>query len=417
MKHLHLSFAAKLTVLLLLVTGCGGGDNSAKKKDGKSSKSAGKPTKKSTAGKKTDKGNSRMLVFIGTYTGEKSKSKGIYTLELDTSNGELKQVNTPAESENPSFLAIHPNKKYLYAVNELEKFQGKENNGAVSAFEIDAATGSLKLLNQLETRGALPCHLVVDKSGKAVLVANYMGGSVAAYPVLSDGKLGKLSSYYQHQGSSIKPRQTAPHAHSINIDVNNKIAAVADLGMDAVLLYKFDAEKAWLSDHEPKSVKVKAGAGPRHFAFHPNGKFAYVINEMNCTITAFAYDGKKGALSELETVSTLPKGQEFEDGFSTAEVQVTPSGKFLYGSNRGHNTIVAFKIGDDGKLTYVENESSGGKMPRNFGIDPTEKYLLAANNNSNDIFVFKINPNTGALDPTGKKITIPRPVCVKFLQP
>ena len=407
-------------LLIALVIGCGGSTDDKKKKTPKGKENK-KTTKNETGKKKPMQGKKeaeRMLVFIGTYTNGNSKSKGIYTLELDMETGDLKQVNTPTESKDPSFLAIHPNKKYLYAVNELAEFGGKKNNGAVSAYEIDSATGSLKFLNQLETKGAHPCHLVVDKTGKSVLVANYTGGSVSAYSISSDGRLAELTKFVQHKGSSIlKPRQEAPHAHSINLDTNNKFAAVADLGMDEVLIYKFDASKSVLTPNDPKSAKVKGGAGPRHFAFHPNGKFAYVINEINCTVTGFAYDGAKGALKEIETVSTLPKGESVKPDYSTAEVQVTPNGKFLFGSNRGHHSIVAFKIAADGKLTYVENEPTGGKTPRNFGIDPTGKFLLAANQDTDDIFVFKINAETGALDSTGKKAEVPRPVCVKFLQP
>jgi 6-phosphogluconolactonase len=353
-----------------------------------------------------------MLVYFGTYTG--AKSKGIYVSRLDLQTGKLTPAELAAETKSPSFLAIHPSRRFLYAVGEVADFGGKRA-GSVAAFSIDRQTGQLTLLNQQSSGGDGPCHLVVDKAGKNVLVANYGGGSVAALPVGDDGKLAEASAFIQHTGSSVNPsRQKEPHAHSINLDAANRFAAAADLGLDKVLIYKFDPAKGTLVANDPPAASVKPGSGPRHFAFHPSGLYAYVINEILCNVTAFAYDAGRGVLSEIQTISTLPG--EVQRGYSTAEVQVHPSGKFLYGSNRGHDTIAVFSIDEkSGKLTAVENESTQGKIPRNFGIDPTGQYLLAANQNSDTVVVFRIDAATGALNPTGQTLPVPAPVCVKFL--
>ncbi len=317
--------------------------------------------------------------------------------------------------KNPSFLALHPNHRFLYAVGEVADFGGKRA-GAVSALSIDPQTGKLTLLNQRSSGGDGPCHVVVDKAGKNALVANYGGGSVEPLPIQQDGRLSEASAFIQHQGSSVNPqRQKEPHAHSINLDAANRFAVVADLGLDKVFVYKFDSAKGSLAANDPPSVQVKPGSGPRHFAFHPSGRYAYVINEILCTVTAFSFDAEQGVLKEIQTVSTLPG--EVKLDYSTAEVQVHPSGKFLYGSNRGHDTIAVFGIDEKtGKLTYVENQPTQGKVPRNFGIDPTGQYLLAANQNSDTVAVFRIDPKSGALNPTGQIVEVPAPVCVKFLQ-
>jgi 6-phosphogluconolactonase len=358
----------------------------------------------------------RMLVYFGTYT--KRASEGIYVFELDLKSGALTQVGTnglAAESVNPSFLAIHPDGKRLFAVNEIGDYKG-EKSGAVSAFMIDRESGKLTLINQQSSKGGGPCHLVVDGSGKNVLVANYGGGSVACLPIDGQGGLKAASSFVQHEGSSVNPgRQKGPHGHSINVDPNNRFAAVGDLGLDKVLLYRLDSESGELTANEPAFTKVAPGAGPRHFAFHKSGKFAFVINELHCTVTAFNYDAQKGALSERQTISTLDV--PLQKGFSTAEVQVHPSGKFLYGSNRGHDSVAVFAIDpSSGRLTRVQVQSTGGTTPRNFGIDPTGNYLLAANQNSDNVVVFRIDPVTGKLTATGVEVEVPTPVCVKFLQ-
>ena len=353
-------------------------------------------------------------VYFGTYTGK--KSKGIYAARFDARMGKLAAPELVAETSSPSFLAANPKGTFLYAVNEVEQYGGKKA-GAVSAFAIDRATGKLTLLNQQSSGGPAPCHIITDKAGRNVLVANYTGGSVAVYPVRQDGSLDEVSSFIQHTGSSvIKPRQDAPHAHGIYLDAANRYAFVPDLGLDKVLIYSFDAAKGTLTANEPAFGPVAPGAGPRHFALHPKGKFAYVINEIVCTVTAFRYDAKRGALSELQTLSTLPAGEAFKSSYSTAEVFAHPNGKFLYGSNRGHDTIVVYSVNEKtGELSYVENASTLGKTPRGFAIDPTGRWLLAGNQSSDNVVVFRIDPATGRLTPTGQTIEVGAPVSVLFV--
>jgi 6-phosphogluconolactonase len=350
-----------------------------------------------------------IAVYLGTYTGP--KSKGIYLSRLDLTSGKLSAPILAAETEQPSFLALHPNRRFLYAVNETGG--GRRGTGQVTAFAIEA-DGKLKQLNQQPSRGSAPCHLVVDRTGKTLLLANYGGGSVAAFPLAADGMLGASTAFIQHTGSSTNPqRQKEPHAHSINLDAANRFAVAADLGLDKVLVYRFDATKGTLEPNEPPSASVKAGSGPRHFAFHPKGRNAYVINELASTVTAFEYDPAKGVLKELQTLSTLPK--DFSGTSYTAEVQVHPSGKFLYGSNRGHDSIAVFAIESNGSLRYIENTLTGGSTPRNFGISPDGKYLLAANQKSDNVVVFRIDSKSGRLTSTGNSLEVPSPVCVKFL--
>lgn len=367
-----------------------------------------------TSSNAADAPSGKQRVYFGTYTGK--VSKGIYRSELDLSTGKLSPPVLAGEATSPSFLAIAPNEKFLYSVGEISDFGGKPA-GAVNAFAIDAATGNLKLLNQQSSVGAGPCHVVVDREGKNVLVANYGGGSAAVLPIQADGKIGEASSFVQHKGTSVdKGRQEAPHAHSINVDAKNRFAFVADLGLDTVQVYRFDAAKGTITPNDPAAAKVAPGSGPRHFAFHPSGKFAYVINEMSLTVTAFQYDADKGQLNTLQTITTLPEGVTDRKGMSTAEVVVHPSGKFLYGSNRGHHSIAAFAIDQStGKLTAIAHQGQGIKTPRNFNIDPTGHYLLVANQDGDSVVVFKVDQATGKLEPTGSSIEVPTPVCVKFL--
>jgi 6-phosphogluconolactonase len=356
----------------------------------------------------------RYLAYIGTYT-EKTKSKGIYSFRFDDTSGKLSLVGVAAETADPSFLALHPNGKYLYAVNELAKFNGEES-GAVSAFSIDRKSGRLKLLNQVSSRGAGPCHITLDKTGKYVLVANYDSGTVAVFPVQSDGQLGKYTGYEKHIGSGAnKERQEGPHAHWIATSPDNRFLLTADLGIDKILISQFHLADGAFTPNKPNSgVKLKSGAGPRHAAFHPGGKFFYVTSELNSTVTAYSYDAKGGALHELQVISTLPK--DFSGENDTAEIAVHPSGKFLYVSNRGRDSIAVFAIDAvKGKLTPVADIATQGKTPRNFAIDPAGKYLLAANQGSNDIVVFKIDPATGGLTLTGQVVEVPVPVCIAFL--
>jgi 6-phosphogluconolactonase len=350
-------------------------------------------------------------VYFGTYTGGQNGSKGIYRSTLDLETGKLSEPMLVAESRNPSFIEIHPNGRFLYAVSEVGQA------GSVSAFAIEPGTGDLKFLNQQPSGGSGPCHVNIDHAGKNVLVTNYNSGSVSVIPIEPDGRLAKPTSFVQHEGSSINPaRQKGPHAHSINVSPDDRFAFVADLGLDKIMIYKLDTEKGTIVPNDPPFVKLKPGSGPRHFTFSPNGKFAYVINEMASTITAFAYDPASGALKEIQTISTLPS--DFHGSSSGAEVRVHPNGKFLYGSNRGHNSIAVFRIDPaTGTLTFVEHETADIKTPRNFNIDPTGAFCLVANQDGNSVVVFRINQKTGALDPTGDKIAIAKPVCIRFLQP
>ncbi len=353
-------------------------------------------------------------VYVGTYT-RGSDSKGIYQLLLDCETGKLSHAGTTEGVENPSFLAVHPNHKYLYAVNEIGDYQGTKS-GAISSFAIDAETGGLRFLNQQSSRGADPCHLVVDATGKFVLVANYSGGSICSLPIRKNGKLKESASFIQHTGSSVNSaRQTAPHAHSINLDKQNQHAIVADLGLDQLLVYRFTPSDGSLQPNSIPGIKLPPGAGPRHFTFHPTGKWAYVINELNLTITAMNYDATNGSFKEIQTIATVPAGTPLK-GNSTAEVQVHPSGKFLYGSNRGPNSLAMYRIDEQtGKLTSIGYQSTGGAIPRNFKIDPGGKFLLAANQDTHNVVVFRIDPETGLLQKTGHEIDVPKPVCIKFV--
>ena len=349
-------------------------------------------------------------VYFGTYTRGENSSKGIYRSVLNLETGKLSDPILAAEAQNPSFLEIHPNGKFLYAVSE------GGGTGSVSAYEIVTDTGNLKLLNKQPSGGAGPCHVSIDHMGKNLLVANYGSGSASAIPIRSDGRLGKPTGFVQHKGSSVNPRrQKGPHAHSVNVSSDNRFAFVADLGIDKIMIYKLDIEKGTITANSPPFVKVKPGAGPRHFAFHPNGKYAYVINELDCTVTAFAYESVSGDLKEIQTITTLPNG--FNGSNACAEVRVHPSGKFLYGSNRGNDSIVVYRVDlVDGKLTYVEHETADIKTPRNFNIDPTGKFCLVANQDKDSVVVFRINNETGALEPTGNKVSVAKPVCVRFLR-
>ncbi len=351
-------------------------------------------------------------VYIGTYTGP--KSKGIYLYRMNLASGVLKPVGVAAETISPSFLVLHPNHEYLYAINEVDNFNGAPGGG-VSAFSIDAKSGQLKLLNQQTSGGTGPCHIEIDQTGKMVIAANYGGGSFESLPVLKDGSLGKPATFIQDFDSeaTAKSKRT-PHGHCATIDAANRIALVCDLGLDRIYSYKLDLAKGALIPNDIPWVTVKPGSGPRHLTFDPKGHFAYVINELGNTIIAFSYDAAKGTLHELQTVSTLPDG--FKGNSSTAEIQVHPSGKFLYGSNRGHDSIAVYAIDEkNGTLTFVEHQSTQGKAPRHFTIDPTGRWLLAANMNTDNIVTYSIDQQTGRLTPTGQNIHNGTPVCITFL--
>jgi 6-phosphogluconolactonase len=353
----------------------------------------------------------KLDVYFGTYTG--GGSEGVYFSRLDLKSGKLSEPVLAGKLDNPSFLAVHPTKKYLYAVGEVNNFQGRKG-GVVSAFSIDAASGMLNLLNQQSSEGAGPCHLSIDATGKVALVANYGGGSVASLPIGEDGRLGAAASAIQHEGSSVnKGRQAGPHAHSINVDAGNRFAFACDLGLDKVLIYKLDPQTGKIVPNDPPFAATPPGGGPRHFAFHPSGKYAYANLEMTSSVTAFAFDPAKGSLTELQTLSTLPQETK---GNSTAETQCSPDGKWVFVSNRGHDSIAIFEVdAATGKLTAKGHAPSGGKTPRNFCVDPTGSYIVAANQGTGNAVVLRIDAKTGALTPTGSDVKVPKAVCVKFI--
>jgi 6-phosphogluconolactonase len=316
--------------------------------------------------------------------------------------------------KNPSFLAIHPSGKYLYSVSEVNDSEGKPG-GAVSAFSLDRKTGELKMLNHQSSEGQGPCHVSTDKTGKVAMVANYGSGSIASYPIKADGSLDKAASAIQHEGSSVVPmRQAGPHAHSINISPDNRFAVAADLGLDKLLIYKVDAATGKLAANDPPFVKTPEGGGPRHFAFHPSGRFAYNCNEIKSSVTAYTFDPSKGSLTEIQTITTLPEAVERN---STAEIQVHPSGKFVYCSNRGHDSLAIYTVDEKtGKLTAAGQQKTGGRTPRNFGIDPTGAYIVACNQATDNVAVFKVDQNSGKLTQVGDMVSVPAAVCVKFLE-
>lgn len=357
--------------------------------------------------------NQVLRAYIGTYTGK--GSEGIYEAEFDRATGKLSPPVLAAETADPTFLALHPNRRFLYAVNEIGHFEGKPS-GAISAFAIDPRSGGLALLNQKPSGGAGPCHLAVDATGHCLLVANYTSGSVAALALEADGKLEAPCISIQHEGSSVNPeRQQGPHAHFITTDPRNRYALVCDLGLDKVLVYKLSLGQSpgeiSLSHNDPPFAAVKPGSGPRHLAFHPNGRFVYLVNELGWTVTSFAYDSKHGVLHELQTLSLVPEG--FVGPNLSAEVQVHPSGKFVYASNRGDDSLAIFKVDpSNGTLTFVARTPCGGKTPRHFLLDPKGDWLLAENQDSDNITVFRVDAKTGRLSPTGQSVKLSSPVCL-----
>jgi 6-phosphogluconolactonase len=317
-------------------------------------------------------------------------------------------------TRNPSFLAVHPAGHFLYAVGEMDNASGKPA-GTVSAFSLDRQSGKLALLNQQASGGGGPCHLSVDATGKCLLVANYGSGSIAALPIHPDGSLGEPATTIQHTGSSVNPqRQAGPHAHFICPSPDNRFALNCDLGLDQVLVYRLDAAAATLTSNDPPFAAVAPGAGPRHLTFSPDGKFVYVINEMGSTISAFSYHSTDAAMTEVQTLSTLPK--DFSTNNTCAEIVLHPSGKFLYGSNRGHDSITVFAVDQkSGRLAFVEHQSSKGRTPRHIAIDPTGYWLFAENQASDSVIVFAIDADTGKLRPTGQSLTVGSPVCAVFV--
>ena len=355
------------------------------------------------------------LIYFGTYTG--GERKGIYRSTLDEGTGKLSDPLLAAELENPSFLVVSPDQKYLFAVSENGKFKGEEGGG-VSSFAI-GEDGGLTLINQVNSGGGAPCHISTDPEGKCLLVANYMGGSTSSYQITVDGKIVSPAAegFIQHEGQGAQlPRQASPHAHSVNVDPSGKRAYVADLGLDKVLIYKLDAAAGTIVPNDPPFLKLPDATGPRHFSFHPSGKWAYTNLEMSLQVAALGHDPETGALNVLEIESTVPEGTG-RKGNSTAECLVHPTGKWVYVSNRGHNSIAAFAIDQKtGKLDFIERESTQGKTPRNFGIDPSGKFLIAGNQGSSNVVVLKINQDTGSLEPTRHEIKVSAAVSIRFLK-
>ena len=356
----------------------------------------------------------RLAVYVGSYTG--GGSRGIYHFELDTPTGARTEPALAGESENPSFLALHPSGRVLYAVNEIGTFGGA-TTGAVSAFAIDAATGKLTPLGQRASGGADPCHLVVDRSGRNVLVANYGGRSVALLPLGTDGRLQPASVVRWHAGfGPNRARQEGAHAHAIVLDPAERFALAADLGADRVFVYRFDGAAARLEPNDPETAALEPGSGPRHLAWHPSGAYLYVINELRSTVTAFRYDGSRGTLEPFQTITTLPAG--FSGRNTAAEVAASPDGRFLYASNRGDDSLALFAIDfASGALAPLGHVPTGGRTPRQFAIDPSGRWLLAANQDSDSIVFFRLDPATGRPAPAGRSLAIPKPVCILFASP
>ena len=359
---------------------------------------------------------SSYLAYVGTYTA--SSSKGIYSFRFDPATGQLKPMGVAAELPNPSFLATDPQHRFLYAVTEMGPEPGADDykkNGFVSSYSIDRKTGALTLLNKVDAGGGGSCHLVVDKTGKTLFVANYGSGNVASFAIKPDGSIGERTGFYQHSGSSVNPaRQTGPHAHAVVLSPDNRFLFVPDLGTDQVKIYRIDAQKGTFAPNDPASAEVKPGYGPRHFAFGHGAKYAYALCEMGSSVAVFSYNPAKGSLTPVQTISNLPDDFKGED--NSAEIEVDRSGRFLYASNRGNDSITVYAIDPaKGTLTKVQVVPTQGKTPRNFALDPTGKYLVAANQDSSTMVVFSVDSKDGQLKPAGQTIDTPSPVAILFV--
>ena len=359
-----------------------------------------------TSGKKA----STYLLYVGAYT--ENENEGIYVYRFDASDGDLDYLTTAKGIKNPSYLAIDEKRKLLFAVNETGEYLGKKT-GSVTSFGINLSDGSLNKISQVSSGGGAPCYISINASAKLALVANYSGGNISVFPVTSDGTLMEFTDLKQHEGKGlIGNRQNVPHAHSVVLSPKEDYALAADLGIDKLISYKVDPKKGMLA--EQSRFALKPGSGPRHISIHPNKKLVFVINELNSTVTSCGYDPSAGVLNEIETVTTLPG--DFSGENYCADIHVSQDGQFLYGSNRGHNSIVIYRIDrKSGKLSLVGHESVKGAWPRNFMMDPTGKFLLVANQHSNNIVVFKVNRETGLLKSNGVDVEVSKPVCLKMI--
>ncbi len=353
----------------------------------------------------------RILCYIGTYT--HTTSEGIYLYEVDLATGALNLVNVSPAGDHPSYLAFHPNGRYLYAVNETEVYEGKAS-GAVSSYAINPQTGALTFLNRQASGGASPCYVSVDATGQIVLVANYHGGSIAAFPVQADGQLLPASEFIQFRATEEEAgRKKVPHGHCILPDATNRFVLACDAGLDRLMIYRLDPAHGRLIPNEQPRLQLREGAAPRHITFHANRQYLYAIGESSSTLFVFAWDETRGTLAEIQAISTLPEG--FSGQSYCADVHIHPSGRFLYGSNRGHDSIVTYALDEaTGKLTLVGHESTQGQIPRNFALDPTGQYLFAANQRSDTIVSYRVDQQTGKLEPTGHVLRLPIPVCLKM---
>ena len=358
-----------------------------------------------------------VIVYIGTYTQflphVHGTAEGIYVYRLDLATGQLRHLSTASGAVNPSFVTVDAAGRYLYAVQEVGEYAGQPG-GAVSAFAIDPDTWALSPINEQLTHGAHPCYAGVDHSGRWLLVANYSGGNASVFPIEPDGGLAPATAVVQHHGPA--PHHDGPHPHSAVSTPDGAYVLVPDCGLDRIAIYRLDTASGTLAEHDVPWAALRPGAGPRHLAFHPTGAYVYSINERNSTLTAFAYEPAQDVLRELQTLSTLPEG--FAGPNSCADIHIDPSGRYLYGSNRGHNSIAGFAVdAATGTLRPLGHTPTEGRTPRNFGIDPTGTFLLVANQDSNSVVTFRIDPATGALDATGQIAEVPSPVCVCLIMP
>jgi 6-phosphogluconolactonase len=363
------------------------------------------------------------LVYVGTYTNWEDmvpphhtppggRSEGIYVFRLDPASGAMTPLGLAARSDNPTFVDFAPSGKVLYAANELYHYQGQA--GAVSAFRIDPASGKLDFINQVSARGSGTCYVRVDHAGRNLLAANFGSGSVAVFPLAPDGALREASAFVQDTGSGPNPRQAGPHDHSFNVSPDDRFAIAAEFGTDRLMVYRFDSAAGALSPADPPYVTMHPASAPRHFAFHPNGKVAYSLNEIDSTLTVLAYDPARGRFRELQNLSTLPADSKGKN--TAAEVVVHPSGRVLYASNRGDNTIAVFSIDGEGRLAPLAFVPCGGRTPRGYGIDREGRWLVTANQDTHNIAVFRIDPQTLIPAPTGQSFPVRSPECAKFLE-